>query len=105
MRKSTRFVACSCNDRRRDPECESVVHLTVAGRLQLELLFVNIHHQLMVTEYAKGLEFHGQRQFDRVVSALQDHYYDRVTLERKLDEHCFLVEWEELELSEMFQEL
>ena len=104
MRKSTRFVACSCNETR-DPECESACHFDVAGKLQLQLLFANIQHISMCEVFAAGPEALGDQSWLDVCADLSRRYYDRVELEQALDELYILQDWEELDLSDMFREI
>jgi hypothetical protein len=104
MRKSTRFVACICNDTR-DPECEAAVHLDVAGKLQLQLLFANIQHIQMCEVFAAGPQSLGEQSWLDVCADLSRRYYDRVELEQALDKLYIIQDWEELDLSEMFREL
>lgn len=105
MRKGEKFVACSCNDRR-DFACEAAIHLDVAGKLQLQLLFANIQHIQMCEVFAAGPDaLEVQDSWMGICADLSRRYYDRVELEQALDELYILEDWEELDLSDMFREL
>jgi len=107
MRKTEgQLVACICTERR-DPECEAASHPTMASKLQMQLLFANINHHIMIDVY-KNTDFASAPDLleSNVRSAMIWHYDDCCELEVKLDKHYLLEsDWSDLDLSEMFREL